>query len=325
MAFEAHQNCFSNNRVCIVIVNYNHQIYLKACLNTLNRFISKLDTVIIIDNNSGDRESLNDLVTKHPECQWIFNRENLGFTGANHQGSQWALKNEYQYLFILNPDTELFADTIPLLVSASKKCNDQWILGPLLIQSGTHKDFIIDSAGLDIDRYYRAKDKYQGRRLSQIQEKENIIPVNGLCGAAMFIPTNLFPLRSESDSTVFCETYFAYFEDMEFSLHWRRKGGYFGMIPDALISHQRGDQSQLRKITYKKWKANPFIIEKMFINRYLTIIRYETITSLIKNHPTFLFYEIVRAIYILLRQPYLLALVFKGWGMLVNHLILNKK
>ena len=325
MTFEVQQNKDSiKKRVCIIIVNYNHQKYLPTCLGTLSSSISASDTVIIIDNNSENKESLNKIVKQYSNFHWIFNKENRGYTGANHQGSHWALKNGYQYLLILNPDTELFPNTIPILVSASKKCNDQWILGPLLIQSGTSENPIVDSAGLDIDKYYRAIDKYRGKKLSQIDNTKDIMVVNGLCGAAMFIPTTLFPLRSESGTTIFCETYFAYFEDVEFSIYWRKKGGQFGVVTKAWINHHRGDQSQLKKITYKKWKTNPFIIEKMFINRYLTIIRHETLKSCLKDYPAFLFYEIVRGAYIILCKPYLFIYTIKGWKMLIDSLIKKK-
>ncbi|MCP4756765.1 MAG: glycosyltransferase family 2 protein, partial [Proteobacteria bacterium] len=224
-----------------------------------------------IDNHSNDRQVLDTLAQTFQQFHWEFNRTNLGFTGGNHQGIAWAMKHDFEYLFLLNPDTVIFPDTLQELLRASKSLKDQWIISPLLIRPGNHSDPVIDSAGLAIDRYYRAIDNFQGKRVSQTPLSSEIFPVFGLCGAAMLIPLGLFPLRKSSPHAVFRDDYFAYFEDAEFSWYWKNRGGHFGVCPRVRIEHHRGNRSLLRNITLNRWKSHRFVIEKMILNRYETI------------------------------------------------------
>lgn len=313
----------SGFKVCVVIVSFNRLECLGPCLAALEKAVSRTDAILVIDNYSDDRGTLQELIDRYPGVEWIFNSENRGFTGANHQGSKWALDHGYDYIFFLNPDTRISPEAIINMVAASKKRDDRWILGPLLLRAEPEDDPVIDSAGLTIDRFYRAKDIFQGIKVSQVLFPDEITQVDGVCGAAMLIPACLFPLRPESDTAVFVESYFAYFEDAEFSLYWRKQGGRFGIAPDAVCFHQRGDQSRLRRITWQQWKTNRFIIEKMFNNRYETIIRHEITGSFLKKAPALLLYDLIRTVIILFSKPWLLPLIAGNWRRLFRHFFLR--
>ena len=101
-------------------------------------------------------------------------------------------------------------------VSISELYNDKWILGPLLIKENC-RDPEIDSAGLQLDKFYRATDRFQGKKISQtyfrFPQKNKIEKVLSLCGAALWIPSKLLPLREES--LIFSKEFFAYYEDIE--------------------------------------------------------------------------------------------------------------
>jgi len=301
--------------VCIVIVSFNRLPDLQRCLTSISQVLSNKDKVVVIDNHSADIAQLHQLIRSFPQFIWELNTINIGFAGGNHQGVRKALQHGCEYIFLLNPDTEIFPDTIEKLIDASKKAKDEWIIGPLLISPGERNTPRVDSAGLSMDRFYRAIDKFQGKALSQLTLPEEPFSVDGLCGAAILIPTKLFPLRNNSEFTVFDESYFAYFEDVEFSRYWKEQGHDFGLVPQARVMHYRGRQSALSGITYQRWKGDGALVRQIILNRYRTIVRYETRRQLLKNALPFFSYELARCVYILLRKPFLLPLICSGWKM----------
>ncbi len=306
----------SNSRVCIIIVSYNRLDDLERCIISLEQTTSASDAVVVVDNDSEDKFRVKDFSQKYNDIHWILNRTNNGFTGGNHQGIRWAIQQGFEYLFLLNPDTEVFPDTMDQLLVASKEKKNQWILGPLLIKPDDHFDPVIDSAGLYLDRFCRAVDLYRGKKLSETDLTMTITPVKGLCGAAMLIPTRLFPLRKESPEAVFVEDYFAYFEDVEFSQFWRNQKGNFGICLNSRIKHNRGKQSELKHITFKKWRRNQFIVKKMILNRYRTIAHYKLANISSRQLILLIIYELLRWLYIAVKKPFLLYLLWPSWKIL---------
>lgn len=311
-------------RICVIIVVKNRLDELERCLISLRKRLSETDSVYLVDNGSDDQKTLNNLRQEFSQFNWALNSENTGFCGGNHQGSQWALERNYQYLFLLNPDTEILDNTIPELLKASKSLSDQWILGPLLLRNHEGANSVIDSAGLTIDKLYRAVDIHQGKSLSTMDNPKAITPVDGLCGAGIFIPTSLFPLREEKERhSIFEEEFFAYFEDAEFSWYWRNRGGKFGMVNQAQIIHHRGGGSQLKGITREGWLKNRFVIEKMLRNRYLTMARHEKRGKFLKNLPHFIAYELSRLLYMMVRKPWLVRFQLSCWKIIFKKIVNN--
>lgn len=315
-------------RICIVIVSYNHHHCLEPCLHSLQSELSPEDTAIIIENHPHCSDSIHHLSNRFSQFHWIFNKNNLGFTGGNHQGIQWALSEGFHYIFLLNPDTELSKGALQELVSVSESKHNRWILSPILLQPDIKQDPTIDSAGLFLDRFFRARDRYRNQPLSTIStdNPDSILhEVKGLCGAALFIPASLFPIRENSAHDVFDDSFFAYFEDMEFSLYWIKKGNHMGVAPNAKVIHHRGGGSKLERITVEAWKANRVVIEKMILNRYITLTRHISRKELFKRLPLFMGYETFRWVYIAFRKPFLLTLLAPSLKMVFNKLIFGRR
>lgn len=318
----------NKNRICIVIVSYNHHHCLEVCLKSVQSELSPEDTAVIIENHPHCSDTIHHLSTRFSQFHWIFNNENLGFTGGNHQGIQWALSERFHYIFLLNPDTVPCKGALQELVSASESKDHRWILSPILLQPQTKQTPNIDSAGLYLDRFFRAQDRYQNRPLSASSTENpdcNIQEVPGLCGAAMFIPASLFPVRENSACDVFDNSFFAYFEDMEFSLYWTGRGNHMGIACNARVIHHRGAGSKLERITPDSWKASRTVIEKMILNRYITLTRHISRGELFRRLPLFLGYETLRWLYIAIKKPFLLTLLSPSLKMVFSKLIFGKR
>lgn len=94
--------------ISTIIVSYNTKELTRKCLASL--FASSLlpQEVIVVDNNSSDG-SVEMIRSDFPQADLIVNIENVGFAKANNQAIKEATG---KYIFLLNSDTEIGAETL---------------------------------------------------------------------------------------------------------------------------------------------------------------------------------------------------------------------
>ena len=147
----------------VIIVTFNHQDEISGCLQTVAQAISAFQTeIFLIDNYSSDqtvfiaRKILSNLNQRH---HWsiVCDETNKGFTRGVNQG---LAQTHGKYVLILNPDTELPANTFQPLIQIFEKNNQIGIVSPQFrnpdgsIQSSCrrfprHCDVIYNAIGLN--------------------------------------------------------------------------------------------------------------------------------------------------------------------------------
>lgn len=120
----------------ILIVNWNTRDYLRACLSSLEIACAEIEhEIIVVDNASSDASS--EMVSTHfPTVRLIASPENLGFAKGNnlafaHSRGQW--------IWLLNPDTEVFAETPQKLIAFLKANNRRGAVASALIDAKTKR------------------------------------------------------------------------------------------------------------------------------------------------------------------------------------------
>lgn len=113
----------------IVIVTYNSKKWMKNCIDSIERqtnFDKKNINLYIVDN--GSKDGTQDYVTERSQntnlgkIELVVTGQNLGFGKANNYGFE---KGNSEYVFFLNPDTELIEDTMyELKESIENSTND---------------------------------------------------------------------------------------------------------------------------------------------------------------------------------------------------------
>ena len=181
-------------RVGISLPIHNRLEELEVTLESLSEHLTSMDRVCLVDNASEDQSGIDRLMKQFSSFHWIKNEENTGFGAAHHQALAWLQEEDCRYMLLLNPDLRLPSGALERLIEASGECADRWVLGPLLVRS-IDEDPVIDSAGLELDSLYRARDRFQGRRLSEtaLENPDSKLPesVSALCGAVLFIPARI--------------------------------------------------------------------------------------------------------------------------------------
>ena len=117
-------------KLSIIIVSWNTCDLLEKCLHSIQRdLVGSMAEVFVIDNNSNDNTV--EMITEiFPRVRLIANKSNDGFAKANNQGIKEATGD---YVLFLNPDTELFPDTISKSIEFMASHPDCGVMGPQML------------------------------------------------------------------------------------------------------------------------------------------------------------------------------------------------
>lgn len=122
---------YQNVNIWILIVTYNASKWIDTCLESILNSSIQVKS-LIIDNNSSDG-TIEIIERKYPEAIVIRNTANYGFGKANNIGIKYSLKQNADYIFLLNQDAWLLPDTIEKLLFFQNNNPHYGILSPVHI------------------------------------------------------------------------------------------------------------------------------------------------------------------------------------------------
>jgi len=228
----------------IVIVNWNAGLQLKRCVQSINTHHQGLVNKIIVVDNASTDDSLTHLEEGEPRLEIIRNSQNFGFAKACNQGAKRA---NSKYLLFLNPDTELFDNSLaqPLDFMERRAENEVGICGIQLI--GENGKVSRSCARFPSLSRFTAEifgiNKLPGLKGSGVHMKEwdhsSTREVDHVIGAFFFMKRQLF-LQLDG----FDERFFVYLEDVDFSVRARKAGWKTFYLADAQAFHLGGGTSR---------------------------------------------------------------------------------
>lgn len=220
--------------VAFIILNWNSWDYTRACLDSLSRAGVVYSQIIVVDNASEDG-SYENLVETYPKIELIRNATNLGFTGGNNLGIRKALDKGFNYVFLLNNDTVVQVDFLGLLVEEMEMSEKTAAIQPLIYHL-TDKHKVWNAGGEYIPWLTMSRTIHQPKHLHSPYETDWIT------GCAILVRSSVIREVGLLD-----DRYFAYFEDVDWSLRMR-KAGYILMVhPLSVIYHEAGASSKSKK------------------------------------------------------------------------------
>jgi len=235
----------------IILVNWNAGNQLLECLLSIastRKIGFTLDKVIIVDNASNDG-SVDNLTKIGLDFELILirNKKNKGFAEACNQGADGS---KADYILFLNPDTQLFLNSLSVPVDFMQRIENAnvGICGIQLVDdkgevSRTCAHFPMPSTiywkmlGLD----YIFPKIFQSNFMVNWDHGETR-EVDQVMGAFFFVRRSLF-LKLEG----FDGRFFVYFEEVDFSLRARQIGWKSLYITDAKAYHKGGGTSEQLK------------------------------------------------------------------------------
>jgi len=285
--------------VSIIIVNWNHDKYLRDCLDAILALEFKNFDINIIDNGSQDG-SHEWIAIDYPDVKlWAF-PVNHGFCwafnwGVNHTKGEFVLS--------LNPDVFVHKEFLQEMVNAMLEDERVGMVSPKLLKYD--EPTILDSTGLFINRDRRPYDRGQGE--IDRNQYDTSLQVFGVCGAAaLFRRSMLTDIAFEDE--YFDEDFFSYYEDADLSWRAQMRGWHGRFAPRAVATHVRGSGDTLRKRREPLHDANgPRLAMR---NRYLMTIKNDALRYILLDLPLMIIKELPRLLYAALYAPHVL------WGLI---------
>ncbi|MBN1296049.1 glycosyltransferase family 2 protein [bacterium] len=295
-------------RVSVNILNTNEMRFLPRCIDAVLHQTFADFRCVVIDNGSTDG-SPEWVAAERPMVRLIRNNENKWYCGGHNVGIR---ETDSEYVLLLNSDVFIDPEFLARMVQALDG-HPEWggVQGKLWkILDGTTEpppsdERYIDTTGVLMTRSRRNFDRFQ----EMVDDGRYDVPGD------VFGPDGSAPLyrRAMLDDIVldgewFDESFKIYRDVVDLSWRARSRGWGFGYVPEATGYHVRG-------FSPRKRKKQPLFFRRLsYRNRYITLIKNETVGSLAPHAIRFLGFELMMLGHVLLREPTLIS----GWWDLIR-------
>ncbi len=228
-------------KVCIIVLDYNSGKYIDACLRSLQKINYSDYTVVVVDSGSTDG-SLEKIKKDYPQFRTIGSDLNVGYAGGNNLGLKYAIENNFDAAWIVNPDVTVDRDALAELVKLATSQDKIAVIGSkVYFQKGfefhkdryTKKDLgkVIWFAGgrMDWENVYAVHvgmDEVDHGQYDQSGE------VDLLTGASMLVKTEALKQVGLID-----EKYFLYYEENDLCQKIKQAGWSLWYCPESVVWH----------------------------------------------------------------------------------------
>jgi GT2 family glycosyltransferase len=228
--------------VGIVVVNYNGLEYSRECLDSLLAIDYPNYKIIFIDNGSNDESG--NKIEKLYQDRIIYLRldKNLGVTGGNNAGIDYALKHHFKYVMFLNNDTVVEKTFLHNMVRTSQSYGDVLVVPKIICYYDRSRlDYYI---GPEIDWWTSQPTGYQSypRDAPDLNVKKEIGVASTCC---LLVPVNVIKAVGKMD-----EQYFMYQDDSDFTIRATRASYHIIYDPESVIYHKCNMSAKNKQNSY---------------------------------------------------------------------------
>jgi len=273
----------------IALVTWNSEDEIAECLNTLFHATAKvpglkLETVII-DNNSADKTVTvieNFLRVTDQNIVFIKNDDNLGFTKACNQAIHASTGD---YIFILNPDTEIIGTAISGMMKYLDENEHVGVVAPQLLSFHSYIQYSCRTFPTYWDLFSEMlllatifpKSEFFSRWKMRYFDHNSLREVDQPMGAALLLKRKVLEAVGGLD-----ERFVMFYNDVDFCKRIKDAGFKIVFFPEAKVKHIEGisvykDRSGMIKIWnddclkyFKKHNYNAFLYPLLFIGLKVT-------------------------------------------------------
>lgn len=298
---------------------WNDRKYLEELFASFQAQTFKDFTVRALDNGSTD-ETVAFLQSQYPDVLIARNKKNEGFAPGHNQLMQFTLDhldpNDVDpYILIVNSDMILHPELIERLVRALDEHPEISGVQPKLYRAfseglpddvleETVKSDILDTTGLRLNPSFRMTDRGAGELdRGQYDALVDIVAPTGTM--AMY---RLSALRSVFlNGAWFDGSFFAYREDCDFALRFKKAGHRSLFVPEAIAWHYRGMFGS-EKLGFfarlkNRQKQRPFFAALSTRNQLLVLVKHLSFGLLLRYGWRILPQEAFRVLYGFIFEP----------------------
>jgi len=272
------------------VINYNGAGFLKGCLDSLLSQRRPISEILVVDNRSADH-SVALVREEFPQVRLLESPRNLGFAGAANVAVR---ETRCPFLMLVNPDVVLTPTFLgELVVFLESRPEAGSVTAKLLRFPSASGHPLIDSTGHVLYRNRWAVNRGEGEEdRGQYDRVEEVFGVSG--AAPLYRRAMLEDVRVGDE--VFAESFFLYLEDVDLDWRARLRGWRAYYVPSAVGYHARGYKGGFRH-------RDAAILRHSLKNRYLMMIRNDTLGDIVADAWAILPMEILRTLDFLLTAP----------------------
>lgn len=232
----------TQSQILVIVITYNGMKWIDRCIQSI--LASTIDTnIFIIDNGSTDN-TIEHIKNNYPNVKINVNAQNLGFGQANNIGLQYAIDNDYEYVYLLNQDAWVKPDTIEKLIQIQQQNPDYGILSPMQLEAN-EKHF-------DLNFYNIIGCADYTEKFSEdvfLHQTKKVYPVKRVMAAHWLISRKCL-----LETGGFSPSFHHYGEDDNYADRAWQKGIMVGFSPTTIGIHDRESRiSDLNKKTYLRY------------------------------------------------------------------------
>ena len=286
-----------NSKVAIIVVNWKKYDITSSCIESILNSTNSNFKIILVDNES-DNKKVKNFKYKN-EIEIIQNKKNEGFSKANNIGIDYAIKNNFDYTILINNDTIVEKNLIEVLLKTAQAKNFS-VVQPLILKYNGKE---IWNAGGRINYFFGnfITRKKVGNSLNSSHEL-----TEWLTGCCCLFKTKIFKEIGKLD-----ESFFAYYEDVDFSLRLKKHGYKIGFTSKTHIYHYESFSSISNNS--KGGKLSPHIHYLNIRNHILILKKHSDLFNSFGTRLYQIFKIISYSIYFIFRLRFTkLNMVYKG-------------
>ena len=230
-------------KVTAVILNYNSFDDTKKCLSLLVQQNYSNFSIAVVDNASprkGEVEKLRNLKREY-KFYLLISEYNHGFSAGNNLGIRYALKNESDWILILNPDVEIRDfNFIEKVLTIKKDWQSVGLIGTRsILPDGFNQNPLRELTPYEEINYISTylKEKRQGRNYYKMPESTGYC--EKLVGCCFFLSGDFIKNNNMLDENVFM-----YSEEPIIAKSAQRLGYKLLYIDELEVYHQHHDKAK---------------------------------------------------------------------------------
>lgn len=215
----------------VLVLNWNGRSFLQECLDSLCRQDYKDFEIVLIDNGSTD-DSVEYVQSAFPRVRIFRLKQNLGFCGANNLAIQDALSRGSTYVLLLNNDTVIAPNVVGEMMKVIESDPHIAVVCPKIYFARDRN--VLWYAGADFS-LWTARAKHRGYKRQDDGRFDGQVSITAATGCAMLIRC-----AAIAEVGMFNESLWAYAEDVEWCIRFRRAGYRLRFAPTAHVWHYDG-------------------------------------------------------------------------------------
>jgi len=249
-----------SGRLAVVIATHRYCFPLERCISSHLELLDSAADVVFVDNGSGG-EMTEWAKDRFPGITTITREQNGFFCGGYNSGMQHAIDNGYQYVLIVNADTEVCnASYLSRLVKAAEEHATAAFLGPTvyLREEGQVQNTILQYPWFRRHLSHWLTSRFRSVNRSAVAKTDTVVDfLNGVC-----VLCRIDALR---DVGLLDEEMGGYVEDTDWSWRARRNGWQSWYVPvPSILHHQVAEE-------YEHYSVKTFMLRRNHVYWHMKV------------------------------------------------------